>query len=80
MGMKQAKAMRPIPADYAIGSLESRASARTLLERNARESRIVFRIKIVHIGHNGRDPLPPTRQVKWPDGIAEFIHVSDTER
>ena len=70
--------MREInPADFPLGSMESRAAARARLEKRMEP---VVRVTIVHIGHDGSTPLPPPTRCNWgDDGFAEFIHVGSKD-
>jgi hypothetical protein len=48
------------PASYALESLESRTAARTILERmRADQKKTIILVRIEHIGHDGKNPLPP---------------------
>lgn len=64
----------PKPGDFPLGSIESRAAARAL--GACRTETEVFRVRIVHIGHNGKDPLPLPQFIKWDGGATEIIHVA----
>lgn len=64
----------PKPGDFPICSPESRAAARAMLERAEREPGTVLRLVIVHIGHDGTEPLPAPRRIKWPGGVTEILH------
>lgn len=65
----------PLPGDFPVGSLESRAAARSMLERTeSNASRIVMRIEIVHIGTGADEPLPATQLVPFDGGMAEIVH------
>jgi len=65
------------PADYQIGSIQSRIAARAIIERIQLErERNAIIVTIEHIGRNDRDPLPPPRRVVSKGGITEIIHVA----
>jgi len=65
-----------MPADFPLGSLESRAAARAKLERSQRDPANRISVRIIHIGHNGKEPLPPSQSISWQGGVTEIIHVS----
>jgi hypothetical protein len=65
------------PDSYMLGSLESRTAARTMLERirtNQKKNAILVRIE--HIGHDGKEPLPPAQRIQGNNGVTEIIHVA----
>ena len=63
--------------DYALGSIESRAAARAVLERmrSDRENNAII-VRIEHIGHDGKNSLPPPRRIVREDGVTEIVHVA----
>lgn len=65
----------PKPGSFPIGSSESRAAARVQLERS-KQPKEVIRVRIIHVGHNGKEPLPPSKSISWQGGITEIVHVS----
>jgi hypothetical protein len=65
------------PGNYQRGSIESRTAARAMLERiqtSRQKNAIVVRIE--HIGHDGKEPLPVSQSIRWGGGTTEIIHVS----
>jgi hypothetical protein len=65
------------PGNYRLGSIESRTAARAMLERiqtSQQKNAIVVRIE--HIGHDGKEPLPLSQRIPWGGGITEIIHVA----
>jgi hypothetical protein len=65
------------PGDYALGSLESRTAARTVLERTrADKERTVIVVRIELIGHDGKEPLPVPRRILGNGGTTEIINVA----
>lgn len=67
------------PGDFPICSPESRAAARAMLERAEREPGTVLRVVIVHIGHDGTEPLPAPHRIKWVGGVTEIVHKAGAE-
>ncbi len=63
------------PADFAVGSVESRAAARAMAER---EPSTVIRVRIVHIGRTDSEGLPPPKRVLWEGGATDIVHVAGT--
>jgi hypothetical protein len=59
----------PNASDFPIGSLESRAAARMMLERR-RENMLMYRINIVLVGHQDDEPLPEGKR----SGVTEFTY------
>jgi hypothetical protein len=65
------------PGVYALGSLESRIAARTMLERiRTDQEKSVILVRIEHIGHDGKEPLPSVQRILSEGGITEIIHVA----
>jgi hypothetical protein len=62
------------PADFCLGSIESRVAARAQLEWAKPE--IVLRVRIVHIGHDGTTPLPVAQHIVWKGGASQIVHVA----
>jgi hypothetical protein len=65
--------------DFPICSLESRALARAMLERAERKPGTVLRLVIVHIGHDGTEPLPAPQRIKWVGGVTAIVHEAGAE-
>jgi len=64
------------PGNYQLGSIESRTAARTLLERiRTSQEKNVIAVRIEHIGHDGKEPLPLSQRIPWGGGVTEIIHV-----
>ena len=63
------------PEDFPLGSTESRAYARAVLESRKKKGMII-RVNVVYIGHDG-SPLPPTTRHEWDGGVAEIVHTAD---
>jgi hypothetical protein len=65
------------PGDYQLGSIQSRIAARAILEctRVDQEKNAII-VKVEHIGHDGRDPLPPPRRTVSAGRATEIIHVA----
>jgi hypothetical protein len=62
---------------YSLGSLESRIAARTMLECTRTEQReTIILVRIEHIGHDAREPLPPSQRIPGKSGVTEIIHVA----
>jgi hypothetical protein len=62
---------------YALGSLESRTAARTMLERiRTEKEKNVILVRIEHIGHDGKVPLPAVQRILGESGVTEIIHVA----
>ena len=73
----------PKPGDYELGSLESRAAARTMLKEKKQE---VIRVHFVASDGNGRpkrpgEPLPekPYRIDYWSDGTGRTEYYRDED-
>ena len=65
------------PGVYALGSLESRIAARTVLERTRTEQReTIILVRVEHIGHDAKEPLPPSQRIPGKSGVTEIIHVA----
>ena|ERR1700691_559985 len=61
----------------ALGSLESRIAARTMLERaRTNQEKTIILVTIEHIGHDGAKPLPPSQRIRGKSGVTELIHVA----
>jgi hypothetical protein len=65
----------PKPSDFPIGSSESRAAARILLNRSEWDPGMVITLRIVCIAYDGKEPLPPPQRILWEGGRTEIIHV-----
>jgi hypothetical protein len=63
-----------MPGDFQVGSFQSRASARALLDRGT-----VIRVRIVHLGHDGKKPLPPRPRCMWKGGTTEIVHIVEAK-
>jgi len=50
-----------------------------MLERAQREPGSMLRISIVHIGHNGNEPLPAPQRIKWASGVTVIVHEAGAE-
>ena len=50
-----------------------------MLERAEREPGTVLRVVIVHIGHDGTEPLPAPQRIKWVGGVTEIVHKAGAE-
>ena len=66
----------PRPGDFPIGSIESRAAARARLEHTKDNPGEVDHVQIVHIGHDGKMPLPLPKRIEWPGGMTKIEHVA----
>jgi hypothetical protein len=66
----------PQPGDFPIGSIESRAAARAKLEHIESNPGEVIRVRIVHIAHDGKTPLPPPSRSEWPGRVTLIEHVA----
>jgi hypothetical protein len=66
----------PQPGDFPVGSIESRAAARAKLEHIESNPGEVIRVRVVHIGHVGKTPLPPPSRTEWPGGMTVIEHVT----
>ena len=65
------------PSDYQLGSIQSRIAARAILGRiRADQERNAIIVIVEHIGHDGRDALPPRRRIESAEGVTEIIHVA----
>jgi hypothetical protein len=65
------------PSSYVLGSLESRTAAKTMLERRRRDQeKNVILVRIEHIGHDAKEPLPPSQRIPGKSGVTEIIHVA----
>jgi len=42
----------------------------------ADQEKNVILLTIEHIGHDGKDPLPPPRRIEWEGGVTRIIHVA----
>ena len=62
------------PGDYPVGSLESRAAARSLIKNKPKT--------VIHVvfvgGSEDREPLPPTKNVPGSDVVIEYSY-EDTD-
>jgi hypothetical protein len=66
------------PGDYRLGSIQSRIAARAILERiRVEQEKNAIIVMVEHIGHDGRDPLPPPRRILSPAGVTGIIHVAE---
>lgn len=65
------------PGNYELGSIESRTAARAMMERiqTARKKNVIL-VRIEHIGHDGKEPLPLSQRIPWEGGVTEIIHVA----
>jgi len=36
---------------------------------------LIVTVKIVHIGHDGKESLPPPQRILWEGGRTDIIHV-----
>ncbi len=66
----------PRPSDFPVGSPRSRAAARAIVGPKIRAT---IRLKIIHIGHNGSDGLPPMQRIESDDSVTEIVHVAGDE-
>jgi hypothetical protein len=65
------------PGAYPIGSLESRTAVRTILERMRTDQKMtIILVRIEHIGHDGKNPLPPSQRIPGKSGVTEIVHVA----
>jgi len=65
------------PSHYQLGSIESRIAVRTMLERTRTEQReTIILVRIEHIGHDGKNPLPPPQRILGRSGVTEIVHVA----
>jgi hypothetical protein len=65
------------PGNYQLGSIESRTAARAMLDRiQTRQKNNVVVVRIEHIGHDGKEPLPLSQRIPWGGGVTEIIHVA----
>ena len=65
------------PGNYQLGSIESRTAARAMLECiQTRQKKNAIVVRIEHIGHDGKEPLPLAQRIPWGGGMTEIIHVS----
>lgn len=64
------------PEHFPLGSPESRPMARAQLERAEREPAQVLRIRVIHVGHDSKEPLPQSQRFPWQGGVTEIIHVA----
>jgi hypothetical protein len=64
------------PSDFRLGSIESRAAARVQFELAEREPEAFIRLRVIHVGHDGKEPLPASRRVPWRGGVTEIIHLA----
>jgi hypothetical protein len=64
------------PSDFQLGSLASRVAARAQLER-VKQGRETISIRVVYIGYDGQEPLPPPQTIPWKGGVTEIVHVAD---
>lgn len=63
----------PRPEHFPLGSTESRAAARALLE--AREE-VTMLVRIVCIGRQeGDPPLPAPQRIKYDGGVTEIVYL-----
>lgn len=65
------------PGDFPVGSLESRAAARSMLRRIQENPGAVLRVRIVHIGCGANMPLRATTRSQWDGGLTEIVHAWD---
>ena len=60
----------PKPGDYPVGSMESRAAARSILKNKPKT--------VIHVvfvgGSEDREPLPPTKNVPGSDVVIEYSY------
>lgn len=68
------------PSDFPLGSLASRAAARAEIERSEREPAEVISVRIIHIGHDGKQPLPLPQRRSWERRVTEITHAADARR
>lgn len=61
------------PADFPLGSLQSRVAARTRLDKPPTPER-VLRVTVEHIAHDPALPLPPNTRTECGDCVVEIIH------
>jgi hypothetical protein len=65
------------PSDFQLGSLASRAAPRAQLERAKQKREEVISIRVVYIGYDGKEPLPPPQKIPWKGGVTEIVYVAD---
>jgi hypothetical protein len=74
---KAKSASPPIrPGDFPVGSVASRAAARSLLEMR-RQSKEVIRVIFVEVGHPDDEPLPAGWRTEWDGGVTEFSYARE---
>jgi len=61
------------PGQYPLGSIESRAAARTLLENKGKPTTTIH---VVFVGGSKEDrkPLPPTKRVPGSNVVIEYSY------
>lgn len=67
----------PRPSVFPVGSTQSRAAARALVERKIKSFILV---KIIHIGRGDSDRLPLMQRIQSDDSVTEIVHVAGEER
>ncbi len=61
------------PGQYPIGSIQSRAAARTMLENNKSKPEVIH-IVLVGGSKENRTPLPPTKKVPGSNVVIEYSY------
>jgi hypothetical protein len=68
------------PADYQLGSIQSRIAARAVLGRiRAEQEKNAIIVTVEHIGHDGRVSLPSSRRIVSARRVTEIIHVAGSD-
>jgi hypothetical protein len=67
----------PRPSDFPVGSPESRAAARAMAEHKIKS---FIRVKIVYVGLQGSEGLPPPERIESEDSVTEIVHVAGSEQ
>jgi hypothetical protein len=47
------------------------------LERAKQKREEVISIRVVYIGYDGKEPLPPPQKIPWKGGVTEIVYVAD---
>ena len=50
--------------------------ARAHLERAEWEPGQTLRIRVVRVGGDSKEPLPPPQTIPWQGGVTEIIHLA----
>ena len=63
-------------SDHPLGSVASRALIRSKLENAERQPGQILKVQVIHIGYDGKSPLPVPLRLPWQGGVTEIVHIA----